>query len=358
MENDYECPKCHNIFPSQNKITHDLRCTEENPMALHQRHQMQINNQINKNQDLNNANKIKKDEENFPEISNQNQNSQINSEFQQLQQLSESDYFICDICAESLPESVMNDHMYCHYLEQEDKNNLNNNNILKVNKKQIEKQQKIEELIKKNNEMKRIEQQKKIEKQKKLIVIKQQKQIEEQIKKQNQMKIIEQQKKREKQIKIQNAIKQQKQIEQQIKRENDMRRQIELQRQRQIQIQLQRQRQIQIQLQRQIQRQNNLNRNNLINAFFQPVIPNYENPTDQTIINDLPENVIDDVTKLDNEKKNCLICLEDFKNGDKTTILPCIHFFHTNCILHWLKSQNSCPICKYKLIRNNVNQYV
>ena len=34
MENNYECPKCHNRFPIQNKIMHDARCTEENPMPL------------------------------------------------------------------------------------------------------------------------------------------------------------------------------------------------------------------------------------------------------------------------------------------------------------------------------------
>jgi hypothetical protein len=82
---------------------------------------------------------------------------------------------------------------------------------------------------------------------------------------------------------------------------------------------------------------------------------NRDNPTDQEIMNELPETKIEDVNKLDPEKKNCVICLEDFKNGDKATVLPCIHLFHTTCIQNWLKTQNSCPICKFKLTGENIN---
>ena len=42
MKNDYECQKCHNIFPSQNRFIHDARCTVENPMALDQSRQIQL----------------------------------------------------------------------------------------------------------------------------------------------------------------------------------------------------------------------------------------------------------------------------------------------------------------------------
>ena len=155
---------------------------------------------------------------------------------------------------------------------------------------------------------------------------------------------IEQQKKIEEQIKMQNEkkkiqqlimIQEQRKIEEQIKKQNEMRRQRQ-------------------NIDQQIQLQRNIERNR-INEFLQPVIPNYNNPTDKTILNELPENKIDDVSKLDNEKKQCLICLEDFKNGDKTIMLPCIHFFHSNCIKNWLLSQNTCPICKFKLIKNNVH---
>jgi len=80
-----------------------------------------------------------------------------------------------------------------------------------------------------------------------------------------------------------------------------------------------------------------------------------ENPTDAAIVSELPETKIDDINKLDNDKKNCVICMEDFKNGDVTTNLPCLHMFHTNCIQSWLKTQNTCPICKFKLTQANID---
>ena len=80
-----------------------------------------------------------------------------------------------------------------------------------------------------------------------------------------------------------------------------------------------------------------------------------DNPTDAAIVSELPETKIDDINKLDNDKKNCVICMEDFKNGDKSTNLPCLHMFHTNCIQSWLKTQNTCPICKFKLTPENIN---
>ena len=80
-----------------------------------------------------------------------------------------------------------------------------------------------------------------------------------------------------------------------------------------------------------------------------------ENPTDQAIVSELPETKIDDIKKLDKDKQNCVICMEDFKNGDKITNLPCLHMFHTNCIQSWLKTQNTCPICKFKLTQDNIN---
>lgn len=308
MENDYVCPKCHNVFPSANRLLHDFRCTKENPMPLDQSRQIKINENNNPNEINNNSNY--NNEENSPKIEEQNQNFKFNSEFQIPQN---NDYFpnffSCDLCGLVLPETSKSDHFLCHNIEKKEKELLNKN-ILNLQNINIQEQKQIEEQI-------RIETQKKI---------KQQKKLQDQIKKKN----LEKQRK---QIKM---IQEQRKIEEQIKKQNEMRRQ--------------RERLINNQ-QNQNLRINYLNRN----TFFQPVQPNYNHPTDQNILNALPENKLDDVTKLDNEKKNCSICLEDFKNGDKTTSLPCIHFFHTFCIKNWLNTQNTCPICKYKLTRNNVH---
>ena len=266
MENDYECLKCLNTFPSQNKLLHDTRCSEENPMALDKNDQMKIKKQINQIQkNYYNKNEIKNEKENSQQINNQN-----NSEFQEPLKSESNDFndnFICEICGKIFNESVKNDHMFCHKLENEEK-----------------------------------------EKEKERIKI---------------QKLLESK---------ENQIEQQKKIENQIKLQNEMRR---------------------IQ-QNPGQRINNLNNPN-IRHFFRPVKKNYDHPTDRAILNGLPEMLIDK-SKLDDEKKICMICLEDYKNGEKATTLPCIHFFHTNCIKNCLNKQNSCPICKFKLVKNNVNQ--
>ena len=97
------------------------------------------------------------------------------------------------------------------------------------------------------------------------------------------------------------------------------------------------------------------NQNDLNELIERMLHYNRDNPTSEAIVSELPENQIDDINKLDNDKKNCVICMEDFKNGDKSTNLPCLHMFHTNCIQSWLKKQNTCPICKFKLTEDNIN---
>jgi hypothetical protein len=48
----------------------------------------------------------------------------------------------------------------------------------------------------------------------------------------------------------------------------------------------------------------------------------------------------------------CIICLEDFQDGEMIRLLPrCGHAMHTNCILPWLtESHGCCPICKTRVI--------
>ncbi|XP_055817844.1 RING-H2 finger protein ATL78-like [Solanum dulcamara] len=47
----------------------------------------------------------------------------------------------------------------------------------------------------------------------------------------------------------------------------------------------------------------------------------------------------------------CVICLSEFRTGEKIKILPkCNHGFHVNCIDKWLNSHSSCPTCRNCLI--------
>lgn len=47
---------------------------------------------------------------------------------------------------------------------------------------------------------------------------------------------------------------------------------------------------------------------------------------------------------------DCVICLEELSNSEVAlTKLTCTHIFHEQCILDWLKAQNSCPTCRREL---------
>ena len=58
--------------------------------------------------------------------------------------------------------------------------------------------------------------------------------------------------------------------------------------------------------------------------------------------------------ELNDQQDCCVICLENFGDGDKLRVLPCSHLFHTGCIDHWLLGTYSdfecetsgCPMCK------------
>ena len=63
-------------------------------------------------------------------------------------------------------------------------------------------------------------------------------------------------------------------------------------------------------------------------------------------LNLLNESKINDESFVKNENKNCAICLDDYKIGDKITYLPCFHLYHSKCIKKWLKCSKKCPLCK------------
>lgn len=50
----------------------------------------------------------------------------------------------------------------------------------------------------------------------------------------------------------------------------------------------------------------------------------------------------------DMEKKGdvCTICLAAFKAGEYANRLPCKHVFHGECVVPWLRTNNTCPVCR------------
>ncbi|KAG9314122.1 hypothetical protein JVU11DRAFT_4905 [Chiua virens] len=55
-------------------------------------------------------------------------------------------------------------------------------------------------------------------------------------------------------------------------------------------------------------------------------------------------------------ERDCAVCKESFKldveDPDELVVvtLPCKHPFHEGCILPWLKSSGTCPVCRYALV--------
>lgn len=93
-----------------------------------------------------------------------------------------------------------------------------------------------------------------------------------------------------------------------------------------------------------------------LNILLQHMQRSRENPVEGDILDSLPEMNITDLNKIPEDKKECVVCLCAFELNQKALILPCTHLFHTNCIKDWFKTQNTCPICKFKLDRDTLNE--
>eukprot|EP00808_Paulinella_micropora_P009592 g58522.t1 len=47
-----------------------------------------------------------------------------------------------------------------------------------------------------------------------------------------------------------------------------------------------------------------------------------------------------------NSPKECSICLQDLVVGDWLRGLPCAHYLHRACVDPWLRTKDSCPVCR------------
>ncbi|KAF8236775.1 hypothetical protein L208DRAFT_1450868 [Tricholoma matsutake] len=77
-------------------------------------------------------------------------------------------------------------------------------------------------------------------------------------------------------------------------------------------------------------------------------------PATEEVITQLPREVLEmGSPTLD---KDCAVCKDQFKletdDPDEQVVvtLPCKHPFHEPCILPWLKSSGTCPVCRYALV--------
>lgn len=45
----------------------------------------------------------------------------------------------------------------------------------------------------------------------------------------------------------------------------------------------------------------------------------------------------------------CCVCQCELEKGEKAVRLPCLHYYHGECITPWLKDHHTCPVCRYEL---------
>ncbi|KAG8067308.1 hypothetical protein GUJ93_ZPchr0005g15566 [Zizania palustris] len=57
------------------------------------------------------------------------------------------------------------------------------------------------------------------------------------------------------------------------------------------------------------------------------------------------------VQSSDDGDNRCVICFEDYKEGEDITVMPCSsrHRFHEACLSTWFERSRSCPLCRYEL---------
>jgi hypothetical protein len=56
--------------------------------------------------------------------------------------------------------------------------------------------------------------------------------------------------------------------------------------------------------------------------------------------------------------KLCMICLADFEKHDEIRIIKlCKHFFHSECLLMWIRKEESCPLCKKSLQKEDCSAW-
>lgn len=77
-------------------------------------------------------------------------------------------------------------------------------------------------------------------------------------------------------------------------------------------------------------------------------------PASDEIMEDLPRDVLEEGSPM--LEKDCAVCKDQFQANPEdpaeliVVTLPCKHPFHEPCIMPWLKSSGTCPVCRYQLV--------
>ena len=94
--------------------------------------------------------------------------------------------------------------------------------------------------------------------------------------------------------------------------------------------------------------------NDLFNIFNQTINENIEQEFEDVKVTLTPEQFSQlKCEKISNDNvdrycnKPCNICMDNYNVDEEITFLVCNHYFHTDCIKHWLCNEKvTCPVCR------------
>lgn len=71
-------------------------------------------------------------------------------------------------------------------------------------------------------------------------------------------------------------------------------------------------------------------------------------PAARSVITHLPSISLTEKDVADNNNL-CVVCKVEISVEETVKQLPCLHHFHAECILPWLRMRNTCPLCRFEL---------
>ncbi|XP_056273446.1 E3 ubiquitin-protein ligase RNF115 isoform X2 [Pseudoliparis swirei] len=70
-------------------------------------------------------------------------------------------------------------------------------------------------------------------------------------------------------------------------------------------------------------------------------------PAEEEMISSLPTVCISQ--EQTDCRLQCPVCREEYSSGEPVRKLPCLHYFHSECIVPWLELHDTCPVCRKSL---------
>ena len=69
-----------------------------------------------------------------------------------------------------------------------------------------------------------------------------------------------------------------------------------------------------------------------------------------------PAKTFEFFRKNSNNSEECVICLQEFINGDMCRELYCLHLFHESCLDPWILINQTCPVCRKEYNKSILDQ--